>query len=200
MLLQLIDDMNRALDNDCYFSALSLSLTFPDICAKAMFKAKQPTMKNRDRYIQWYDEYVGKYEKCPGTEHMPYLSGEVVYSLRCSMLHQGTPNIDGDKMNDGACKIDSFALLIESKKQPGIYVDSSVVSYGNSLNKDNVCSRSYEVNVRRLCLILSESAKHYYEKNKEQFDFFNCSIVDLDQRYASFKALKERLQSHNTGQ
>ena len=31
MILQLIDDVNKALDAECYYSALSLALTFPDI-------------------------------------------------------------------------------------------------------------------------------------------------------------------------
>lgn len=61
--------MNKALDNDCFFSALSLALTLPDICGKA----KYPTDGNKKRYIAWYDEYVGAYEQCPGEEgEMPY--------------------------------------------------------------------------------------------------------------------------------
>lgn len=31
MMLQLIDDVNKALDAECYYSALTLALTFPDI-------------------------------------------------------------------------------------------------------------------------------------------------------------------------
>ena len=114
MLLSLIDDMNKALDNDCFFSALSLALTLPDICGKA----KYPTDGNKKRYIAWYDEYVGAYEQCPGEEgKMPYLSGEVVYQLRCSFLHQGNPNIDKSKINEECCKIDKFVLLTEKKKE-----------------------------------------------------------------------------------
>ena len=51
--------MNKALDNDCFFSALSLALTLPDICGKA----KYPTDGNKKRFIAWYDEYVGAYEQ-----------------------------------------------------------------------------------------------------------------------------------------
>lgn len=37
MMLQLIDDVNKALDAECYFSALSLVLTFPDVCGQAEY-------------------------------------------------------------------------------------------------------------------------------------------------------------------
>ena len=58
MLNQLIADINRALDNEAYFSALSLALTLPDICGKAKYPTEKSTRK---RYIDWYNEYVGQY-------------------------------------------------------------------------------------------------------------------------------------------
>lgn len=60
MMLQLIDDVNKALDAECYYSALALALTFPDICGKAEYP-----QKNTNRYKDWYDEHIGKYEQCP---------------------------------------------------------------------------------------------------------------------------------------
>lgn len=98
ILIRLIDDINRALENEAYFAALALALTLLDICGKA----KYPNERNGIRYINWYDEYVGKYEQCPcetcQENKMPYLSGEVVYQLRNSFLHQGTPNVDKNKI------------------------------------------------------------------------------------------------------
>ena len=35
ILIRLIDDINRALENEAYFAALALALTLPDICGKA---------------------------------------------------------------------------------------------------------------------------------------------------------------------
>lgn len=37
MMLQLIDDANKALNAECYYSALTLALAFPDICGKAEY-------------------------------------------------------------------------------------------------------------------------------------------------------------------
>ena len=173
MMLHLIDDVNKALDAECYYSALTLALTFPDICGKAEY----PKASTTKRYKDWYDEYIGKYEQFPREQQssstpMPYLSGEVIYSLRNTLLHQGTPNIDVDRIKNENNKIDCFELVLESKKSFDIYCDASGV-YNSSV-------RTYRVNVRRLCLILCHSAKAYYEANQDKFDFFHCSIIDWD--------------------
>lgn len=170
-MLQLIDDVNKALEAGCYYAALSLVLTLPDICGKAEY----PQEKIGKRYIDWYDEHIGKYEQC-SCEHCkrntpPYLSGEVVYSLRNSFLHQGTPNIESSKIKNENNKIDRFELVIESKNRFDIYSDAA----GN-----NGGERNYRVNVRRLCLIICNSVLSYYEANQEKFNFFNYSIIDWD--------------------
>lgn len=169
MMLQLINDVTKALDAKCYYSALTLALTFPDICGKAEYPHEKSTAK---RYKDWYDDKIGRYEQCPCEQckdmPIPYLSGEEVYSLRNSLLHQGTPNIDINGIKDGNNKIDLFELVIQSKNSFDIYGDSAGIN--------NKCLRTYRVNVRRLCLILNLSAKVYYEKNKNKFIF---SIVPL---------------------
>lgn len=177
MLEQIIDDVNRALDNEAYFAALTLVLTLPDICGKAQY----PEAGVGKRYIDWYDEHIGKYEQCPceycKEVQMPYLSGEVIYSLRNFMLHQGTPNIDRERINKTANRIDHFVLAIEKKKAFDIYSDSAGIISSDFNDK---ATRGYRVNVRRLCLTICASAKGYYENNKEKFNFFNYSILDWD--------------------
>ena len=100
---------------------------------------------------------------------MPYLSGEVVYQLRDSFLHQGTPNVDKNKIRNEFNKLDKFTLVIEKKNEFDIYADASSVGV----------ERSYRVNVRRLCLILTLTAKGYYEKNMDEFNFFNFSVLEM---------------------
>lgn len=185
MLLQLIDDMNKALDNDCFFSALSLALTLPDICGKAKYPNEKSVGK---RYIDWYDEYVGAYEQCPGEEgQMPYLSGEVVYQLRCSFLHQGNPNIDKDKIDEECCKIDKFVLMTEKKKEFNILADAAS-SCENFYGEEKVGEtyRTYRVSVRRLCFIISACATTFYKEYPEKFNFFDFTVVDVDDMYRSF--------------
>lgn len=183
MLQRLIDDMNNALSANCYFAALSIALMLPDICGKAAY----PDLRVGERYKVWYDEFVGKYEipsvpeGWPDDTKMTYLSGEVVYSLRNSFLHQGTPNIESEKIKAAENKIDKFSLVIESKNEFDNYTDAS------GIWNDEI--RTYRVNVRRLCFIIGTNASAYYKKNKFKFDFFNFTIIDWDQEIEKMKRL-----------
>lgn len=181
MIDMLIDDVNKALNAEAYMAALALVLTIPDICAKAEYG---DSLGNKERYIKWFDKYIGQYEICPredGEEQLPYLSGEVVYSLRNNVLHQGTPNINTNKIKDEVNKIDEFSLVIERKNEFDLYLDSSALSTECFMGQTN-SKRSYKVNIRRLCVIICSVAKHIYEKNKEKFNFFNYKIIDWDKQ------------------
>ena len=150
MILRIIDEIEKALSHDLYFAALNLALTLPDICGKAEYPSLRST---RERYIQWYDKIVGVTEKPPRDDEpeMPYLSGEVVYSLRCSLLHEGNPNLQ--KNGKHPIPIDHFSLVIQSEQPFHIYggEESCVMT-----SPDGTEVRSYRVNVRRLCMVLSQ--------------------------------------------
>lgn len=62
MVSRFVQDIRKALENELYFVALSTALTLPDICGKAAYPDKR---SSRKRYILWYDEEIGKYEKSP---------------------------------------------------------------------------------------------------------------------------------------
>jgi len=182
----LINDMYHALDANCYLAAPEVALTLPDICGKAEY----PDKKCGERYRDWYDEYVGEFEKTPLPDNaedateMPWLSGEVIYSLRNSLLHQGNPNIETKRIHQPENKIDYFELVTESKNKFDLYSDTaSVISYANN------SIRSYRVNIRRLCLILGRTAAGYYEKKKDKFDFFNFSLIDWDEKMEQIRKL-----------
>ena len=198
MINRLIDDINKALDAEAYMAALALALTLPDICAKAEYG---DTLRNKERYIKWFDEYIGKYEICPreeGEECMPYLSGEVVYSLRNNVLHQGNPNIDNTKIKEEVNKIDKFSLVIEKKNKFDIYADASSLTKDlTSIQPKEV--RSYRVNVRRLCFIISSVAKNMYAKNKDKFNFFNFEIIDWDKEKEENPIISNINKAHKEG-
>ena len=190
MINRLINEIQKCMDYDCLLAGLALALTLPDICGKAEYPQEN---SNKKRYIQWYDEKVGITEKPPKSAQsdteMPYLSGEVVYSLRCQFLHQGTPNIEVSKIKEEACKIDDFTLLIQKENSLDIYSDSAAVfSCGTDPDgkKPTHQLRSYEVNVRRLCMILCACADGYYKRNTDKFNFFHYEIVDADERREKF--------------
>ena len=162
-----IEEIEFCLEQEHYIAALSLALTLPDICGKAEY----PNLGNTQRYIQWYNQYMVQYQKGNSLydSDMPYLSGEVVYNLRNSMLHSGNPNVDSGKIKDADNKVDRFELRL-AKDFSG---DTSCVAYGKNYD---IVKREYTVNVYLLCYRLCETAKLYYQNNKEKFNFFNYSI------------------------
>lgn len=188
MVEKLVEEINEALSHNLYFAALSLVLTLPDICGRAEY----PSAKVAQRYISWYDEYIGQYIHCSCNDckeaQMPYLSGEVVYNLRNSFLHQGTPNIDREKIKEPANQIDEFILVIEKENDFDIYVDASSLTESNYNNDKH---RSYRVNIRRLCLIITRSALAYYKENKEKFNFIKYQILDWDKELERMESLKK---------
>ncbi len=179
MVYQIIREVEKCLKTECFISALTLALTIPDICGKAEYPACSPGK----RYICWYDNHIGKNEKPPDiydkedptqivNNQLPYESGEIIYSLRNSVLHQGTPNIEKGKIKEERCIVTRFSLII------------SEASYGGSSSR---CSgygidgerRMLEINIVNLCLKLCSAAKIFYDNNMALFDFFDYDLQDL---------------------
>lgn len=182
MVDRIVQDIRGALEHNLFFVALNSALTLPDICGKAAYPDEKCSSK---RYVDWYDEYIGLYEKAPipnGQEKMPYLSGRIIYSLRCSMLHAGEPNVNGNSVKRKA-DIDHFSLIVQKAQAFDIYSDSSsIMEFGT--NK----VRSYRMSVRRICMILCATAESYYRDNKEKF-LFDYEIIDWDEVTAKMPPL-----------
>ena len=177
MLNRIIDEVKKCIENECFIAALALALTIPDICGKAEY----PDMRKSKRYINWYTSYIGKYEK-PVDKYgadVPYSSGELIYKLRCSMLHQGSPGISPDDVKDfeeEQCKVDEFVLTISSKYDTGF----SRVTYDKDFA---VKERMLEVNIICLCNRICAASMKYYLENKEKFNFFNYQLNDIRHAY-----------------
>lgn len=171
MLESMIKEINRCLENDCPISALSMALIIPDMCGKAEYHFE----RNKQRYIKWFNDWIGEYETYEGNE-MPYLSGGLVYSLRCSLLHEGNPQIENEKFN-----IAEFSLMWSRKKDSFVLGGSSmaevVIDERGQRKLQNVV---YEVNIRNLIFKICAYSQAYYKENKEKFNFVNYKIVGKD--------------------
>ena len=60
MVLKIIEDIRKALENDLHFVALNSAFTLPDICGKAAYPNE---VSSKKRYVLWYDEEIGKIRK-----------------------------------------------------------------------------------------------------------------------------------------
>ena len=128
MVNRIIKEVQLALDNECYVVALMGALTLPDICGKSAY----PNLGVGERYRNWCDTYV--YPKIQHSDEeekildcgITALSGKIIYSLRCCLLHQGSADIEGEK-----CEVEDFELLIQPKNEFDIYVDNFGVIWLN---------------------------------------------------------------------
>lgn len=174
MLNRIVDEIDQSIKNECFIAALSLALMLPDICGKAEY----PKASDTQRYIQWYNTYIGQYEKPshPYGDDMPYTSGELVYNLRNSMLHQGTPSVDSSRIKEERCKIDRFVLAISSVYDSGY----SVLSLKTDTNDSY---RELNISLLDLCNKICKAAKKYYSENESKFTFLQYELIDKREAY-----------------
>ena len=156
MIEHILKEIDKALDNEMYFSALSLCLILIDTCSKAEFD--RITNKNKKRFTIWYDKYIGLFED--DGYGLPYMSGETVYQLRCFVFHQSTPNVKN---------IDKFRLIASDKEPLDIYGDSCAIESDGA--------KVYNLNLRRFCLVVTSVVREYYKNNKEKFSFIKYEII-----------------------
>ncbi len=186
MLFRLINDVYKALDAEAYMAALITALSIIDVCSKAEYPGEEHV---GPRYIKWFDEEIGITERPDYSDmdqaeaklfkDMPYLNGEVIYQLRCALVHQGNPNIDNKKDTAPEHKIDHFIIEFEKPKSISIFGDSA------SYNHDSG-EKTYKVNLNGLCYKICAVAKGYYKRNPQKFNFFEYELIDKDERLSQF--------------
>ena len=165
-----VNDIENALKNKSYFSALAMSLALPDICGAAEYPNETSTAK---RYIEWYNKYLGEYMSDDSGN--PYLSGEIVYNLRNTFLHAGSPNIDSNKVKDEANQLDGFGLILGD----GTKIWSATLFINTSIVK----LRTMIVDVTYLCKTICDRSLWYYKNNTNKFHF-DFSIDTQDHFYS----------------
>ncbi|MBD5469509.1 MAG: hypothetical protein HDR21_15395 [Lachnospiraceae bacterium] len=171
-----VNEIRCSLENKCYFSALALALTLPDICGMVEF----PNKSVAGRYIEWYDKYLGVY-MAHGKDNLggnnPWLSGEIVYNLRNTYLHQGNPGIVSDKVKEEANQFDKFILMLGD----GTVIQNITMNIEAGTHKtEKITYRMITVDVTYLCDSICDCALWYYENNQNKFTF-NFSIITQEE-------------------
>jgi len=164
---KLIKEIMSSLDNKNYLSALALTLTLPDICAKIAY----PKMKCvGERYTQWYNDYIYKYESTDELGNLGKVDGRAVYELRCKLLH------------DGSSDIGEYMKKQKREKEPTNFVfelTDTITSYSKSWedNEDDHSIR-IRIGVNDFCFKVCSTAKNYYNQYSKQDIFNNIIIFD----------------------
>lgn len=87
---RLLDEIRATIDSGIWSTALVAALIFPDGCGAIEF----PNLRNKDRYVQWYDNYVKSFTfitKLNGVitkSNGPPTSGGLVWKFRNAMIHE----------------------------------------------------------------------------------------------------------------
>lgn len=175
MVQRIIGEVRAAIDNECYIVALMGALTLPDICGKSAY----PGLGTKARYTKWCDTYVYLTRENTSQDVQSIdcgitpVNGKIIYSLRCSLLHQGSSDIDGEKY-----EVEDFELLIQPKNEFGIYVDRIGVICANDDFEHR--ERHMSLHIRNICRDLCNAAERYYQDHKDEFGFIKYKITQID--------------------
>lgn len=174
MVERIVNEIRVGLRSKCYISALTTALTLPDICGKAEYPNERSTGK---RYKQWLNKYV-----CTKQPFAIQADADIIYDLRCKLLHEGNPSINKVKLN-----IKQFALIVR-ENSAHIPLESHCVEEKPDGSKECHC---YNINLVYLCEKICEATLAYYHSNKELFNFFNYRIISTDDKTAKIFGLSE---------
>lgn len=168
-MLELINEIENALKNNCLRVALGMALTIPDICGQVEF----PKLNVGERYSKWCDKYLNDQGfVTTGNSEDKVISGNMCYKLRCSYLHSGNLELNQRKNDD----FSEFHLLMCSKDDRGIYFEPL---HMGSQGKDLIVT----IDVRHLTRVICNAAKEYYELygNKDDFKSHHILIEDVEE-------------------
>lgn len=171
-----VEEIERAVANKMYQSALTLTLTLPDICGKAEF----PSAKVRIRYQAWFDKYVTplympKHFVSLESHDTRIMTGDVCYALRCSYLHSGNDDI-GNKGKEAILSNDDKNHIITYKLILTIDEDDND---GIECNTDNSTQeREYivRINIPKMCCKICEATRAYIHSHGDLSAFDESSI------------------------
>lgn len=162
MIEHLITEIKSCLKNNLQIAALTMALTLPDTCGKVYC----PNGRNRERYVCWYNNHVTASKKnligFDDTDGF-LTSGEVVYKLRCAMLHESNPVVCGT-----AEEITKFSLIWRSVSSASW---SAIESCTQVDEEGKIISKTLFVDVVSLCQDICDAALKYYLENKDKFSF-----------------------------
>lgn len=179
-MLDYINDIRKALDNDCWYSALALALTLPDICGEIEFKQFHSVGK---RYREWYLKYIQKkgYYTAPNNKDILFTSEEC-YQLRCSFLHSHLYDIENSYLKESIKQYDTKDAYFSMQIVFELYASKDETICKRSFSNDystRIQTRKIRLNIYYLCYALCNEAETFYKNNKEAFIKRSLNIIEI---------------------
>lgn len=175
----------QSLQNKNWISALDIALTLPGICSNVDPRTKSLGGDGK-RYRTWYqlnvDDTTSQIVRDPGflPRIEPLYDAELVYKLRCSMLHQGEPLTQYFENKFKSDCNDVSSIVIKTYAQDSGEIPSFVgtSTKGGFVAMDsNILDGPYEIEVnifvKELCQKLIKASRAYYDNNRQKFSDFD---------------------------
>lgn len=146
----LLNEIDKCVNNKEYYAALTMSLIIPDICSIIAYDLDKASGKY---YREWFDEYIGKKEDMLYQNSLTSkykLTGKIIYELRNNVFHCGLPTNKKDE---------NKVFYFEFNKSQTLYR-----SYTEFSGIEKIT-----INVPYLCGLLYDAGKQFYENNKNKF-------------------------------
>jgi len=161
---RIIDAINKDLEIKNYYSALYVSLSLIDACARIEYNISG---NNRKRYVNWLNQfYLPLYEK---DKNNPMIPANAIYLFRCSVLHESTNYIDENNRKKHDDIKDLYRIILTTDLS---HRNKSIVSNGIETIEE------IQVNIKIFIEEIIESILKWM-KNKPDNDYkMNISIEE----------------------
>ena len=181
-----ISEVRRCLESRYYHAALVLALTIPDICG--LVEYPECRKKSSKRYVAWFNDHIlVNYAKkfTPESEvSESYFNGDMCYSLRCKLLHEGNSHIEAKSIivSGGEGCRSEFRLIVDGSD-----------NYGRTIYSipgcETVAVKRVTLNITDLCEALCRGAEDFYKtRNKGDFINHQLNYVNLSQMIGILKS------------
>lgn len=164
-MIEKIEDVRNAIKNKTYYCALALALTLPDICSQVERELPDNQNSNRTMYIDWVKNHIDKDDfqfPLEGFDIQTF-SGEMCYSLRCKVLHNGNTNVKNKQLG---VIVDDFELTFPSE---GNYYHG--YKYFENPQPDGTYETITCIGIDYLCERLCDTAEEFYDEWENKDDF-----------------------------
>lgn len=125
-----IESVRKAISDENWYAALSLSLLLPDICGRL----DRPDLSSKQRYVEWFRSWLEPtYRTQIGASNFVFLSGADCYALRCSLAHEGRDDIEQQKSREVLTRFRFY------KPHPSVVVHKNKIGNALQLQVDTFC-------------------------------------------------------------